>query len=579
MTADDKYLCVECGDQPSERHCAECDEDFCSVCFDYLHRTGTRKTHSVLALDHPHAAAAAAAALGGDINDVQMADAGVQKQSQSLPTPDEINKASAALMAARGDRTSADSSELLEKIKAQCKYIPVRLTTEERKLLRLLEAALNVSEYTDKVDILSYTAKSKRIITQLKEMCSILAGLVVSTNLNLGKSMFFEASNKNNAEWFKTVFEIGRRYKIMNPEKMRNGFGKLMYMIMDSRLPEVKNALEFDFYKPIVTVHSFLMERGGDAVLGDPLVLQAVVEIVPEGKPRPVIQAEIKRKEDVIRELAAKHATDELSCEDIAQCLYSIGDYHAYLRANRHPVESILKLLTKYFDPSGIDGEFSLAISYGRRGARLSHDHSKQYHYVHQSLTLWSHIMRDMFTLWFHADADLASDRYRYNLSDTGQGLNRIKPCPYVNRSMQVIIQRTMDRTGHKWIGSSVVHLGDRAVPNALFFLDKYTQVPRILTPIYLVISNIVKVCKDPFIHNWITSQFGGVDEVIIKILNDFFKHGFDGSGADNFYDAGSCIDGRLTSAWSWANQISKKDYYKVFLVCGFTGFDGSDGF
>ena len=148
MTADDKYLC-------SERHCVECDEDFCSVCFDYLHRTGTRKTHSVLALDHPHAAAAAAAALGGDINDVQMADAGVQKQSQPLPTPDEINKASAALMAARGDRTSADSSELLEKIKAQCKYIPVRLTTEERKLLRLLEAALNVSEYTDKVDILS----------------------------------------------------------------------------------------------------------------------------------------------------------------------------------------------------------------------------------------------------------------------------------------------------------------------------------------------------------------------------------------------------------------------------------------
>lgn len=30
-------------------------------------------------------------------------------------------------------------------------------------------------------------------------------------------------------------------------------------------------------------------------------------------------------------------------------------------------------------------------------------------------------------------------------------------------------------------------------------------------------------------------------------------RHGFDGSGADNFFSAGSCIDGRLTSAWEWS--------------------------
>jgi hypothetical protein len=28
---------------------------------------------------------------------------------------------------------------------------------------------------------------------------------------------------------------------------------------------------------------------------------------------------------------------------------------------------------------------------------------------------------------------------------------------------------------------------------------------------------------------------------------------------ADNFFDAGSCIDGRLTSAWNWCSKVSRR--------------------
>lgn len=36
----DEPLCVECGDQAAETICLSCDDYFCTVCFDYLHRTG-----------------------------------------------------------------------------------------------------------------------------------------------------------------------------------------------------------------------------------------------------------------------------------------------------------------------------------------------------------------------------------------------------------------------------------------------------------------------------------------------------------------------------------------------------------
>jgi hypothetical protein len=88
------------------------------------------------------------------------------------------------------------------------------------------------------------------------------------------------------------------------------------------------------------------------------------------------------------------------------------------------------------------------------------------------------------------------------------------------------------------------------------------------LTPILICIDNIpTLVEKNTGIRAYIQNSFSDVENCKKTILADFFRYAFDGSGADNFFDAGSCIDGRLTSAWNWCSQIEKKTYFPVFLL------------
>ena len=47
-------------------------------------------------------------------------------------------------------------------------------------------------------------------------------------------------------------------------------------------------------------------------------------------------------------------------------------------------------------------------------------------------------------------------------------------------------------RTG--WVGSNVVHLGDHCVPNALCFMDKYSQIGRVLGPIVAALDAVDRI-------------------------------------------------------------------------------------
>lgn len=351
----------------------------------------------------------------------------------------------------------------------------------------------------------------------------------------------------------------------------------------------MKELLNFSCVRPIKTVYLVLEEHGAVDLLRDDLVTLATKEIYAEDRTRREIQKEIKAKERAIETLAGKYAKNGLSQEQVRQCLYSIGDNHAFLRANRDPCDNMIMYLKQYFHPTQAkDQKSSLAIRSGRNGARLSHDHSKQYAYVLQSLTLWREILHgksayslfqsptltrpiDMFHLWSLAEQDLLSENVPYRLRDTGQGLNRVQAAPKTSRMMHTILHRAQKSVG-TWIGSSVIHMGDHNVPNALMFIDKYTQIYRILLPICNTLRQIPQLAEKPALRSYIEDEFGSVENLIKEILGDFFRHGFDGSGADNFFDAGSCIDGRLTSAWNWCSSLEKKRYFHVFLLTGMCG-------
>ena len=483
------------------------------------------------------------------------------------------------------------------------RVVPLRLEYEERRVLRLLESTIDSSEYTDRVEAIPPAATQHQVhrhtATVIKNICCVLSGLVIADNASERsvKSVLEDRDFAKHQKLFRTTFEIARRYKILNPERMRESYVKMMYLLQDMSKPEVKELLDFELHSEVQTVHSLLAAKNGLSMLQDPWLQTATSEIIPRGKSKSKVQVEIREKETAIKRIGAKYAaapisrasrfslfryrSDEddvpanplaLDRSEVERCLYSICDFNTFLRYNQAPCERMLELLEYFFSASTGDDSSSLAIVEGTDGARLSHSHSRQYAFVKQSLTLWAEVMKDMLRLWHAAEADLLDPTNPYVRTETGQGLQRVQKAPRVLRLMTDILQRVQRRLGG-WVGSSTIHLGDENVPNALMFIDKYLQVPRILGPVVLCVDALDQPENLSGLTDLVT-RMGGTETVQKTILRDFFKHGFDGAGASDFFSSGSCIDGRLTSAWNWCSKIETKPYYCIFQLTGFVGFD-----
>eukprot|EP00916_Digyalum_oweni_P008333 GHVL01013980.1.p1 GENE.GHVL01013980.1~~GHVL01013980.1.p1 ORF type:complete len:329 (-),score=76.71 GHVL01013980.1:37-1023(-) len=193
------------------------------------------------------------------------------------------------------------NTKLSKNLSEQAKCVPLRLAYDERVYLRLLEAALDVSEYTDKVDILINGSKARKIAHEIKQMCAVLSGLVVSNNYEEGQRLLKERDFQMNEEFFKLIFEVGRRYKILNPERMRSAYGKLVYLLMDSARADVEQILSFNCIIPVNTVYKLLEQKNGLNLLTDPRIHIATREVLADGKTRGQIQNEIREKEEAVK--------------------------------------------------------------------------------------------------------------------------------------------------------------------------------------------------------------------------------------------------------------------------------------
>ena len=246
-------------DQPAEVHCEACGDDYCEVCFAAQHRKGSRKTHTAKSLANgektprkptPNGVVALGkqnghdvrvlASSGGPVFDVYLAqvemDDGDAEDTSEAAAPS-FEPISDIVLSTQPSLDSDPGDWFVER----AKFIPLRLTLGERKYLRLLDAALQVSEYTDKIDTLGFgLSRAKRIVHQIRELCAILSGLVLAADYKQGQELFTDRDFASNAEFFQKVFELGRRHKIMNPDKMRTTYGKLVYLLQVCARKEVR---------------------------------------------------------------------------------------------------------------------------------------------------------------------------------------------------------------------------------------------------------------------------------------------------------------------------------------------------
>ncbi|KEG11370.1 hypothetical protein DQ04_02691030 [Trypanosoma grayi] len=474
------------------------------------------------------------------------------------------------------DRTDTGVEyELMPDPIANADYLPLRLNPRERKVQRLMRGIIMASHYTDKVDSEAALKSNRRDIIIAREITNALSGFIVALDVEKGAKLLRNKDFSPFVDEIQSSIETCRRYKMMNPDFLRTDYVKFLYMVQDAVQNEnVRNILGFLVAEGLVTVGSYCRSLGIERMLQDKHMPLCITP-VPLIKNRNRLNKALRHKDVTVNTLVKEYSRiSGRSPDEVETAIRSLNDANHFAKDNVESTIQLLQLLKEFFSPDEATSSTNLSIEEGENGSRLTHNHRRQYYFVLQSLSLWKNICHRMFSLWTIAEEDMLNPDEPYEFRYTGQGYQRVQKAPNLYRAIYEVVQQTKEELGD-WVGSERIHLGDDQVPNAFHFIDKYAQVSRIIIPILRTTSYIDTLDESADHSAYMKEVWGGAGNAKRAILRDFFRHGFDGSGGDNMDDAGSCVDGRLTSAWNWCNNIRLKPFYPLFLFAGFSSFDG----
>ena len=290
-TTETEPLCIECEHLPAVLACPGCGGDaFCALCFATQHRKGTRRTHTPAPLPGredlfarfvQETAAAVTEDQEREKKDKEEEDD--DDSNRGLPTEGFFARMRRVLGLSTAEDESAEDERCLEHVlattpwdaaamEARAQHIPLRLSCAERKTLRLVEAALAASGYTNAVDAAGASA-ARRCRAQVQGVCAVLAALLVGAGVDVDAAAGPDYAA--HAAFLRHALEVARRYKVLNPDRLRTAYAPLVHVLQDSRLPHVRGVLECDLVAPLATVHGALAAAGALALLRDPALAAA----------------------------------------------------------------------------------------------------------------------------------------------------------------------------------------------------------------------------------------------------------------------------------------------------------------